>query len=201
MNYKSLLAEIHNAAMASENNSGAIVVPSNKQLYNIDLNTRTIDAPAALSVQTEHYAETVYFLVDRYYDHMDLAQTNCVVQYVINNQPYIYVVPFCDITTYENKMIIPWSISISATRTSGTIEFLVRFFLIADKSLDGGENENAEFSYSLSTLTAKSKILKTLQQDQFVIEDQVLELPERYLELRDELSRQVDLATTYWIEV
>ena len=98
-------------------------------------------------------------------------------------------------------MIIPWSISISATRTSGTIEFLVRFFLIADKSLDGGENENAEFSYSLSTLTAKSKILKTLQQDQFVIEDQVLELPERYLELRDELSRQVDLATTYWIEV
>jgi hypothetical protein len=78
MNYKSLLSEINNAAMASTL-VDAIVVPSNKQLYNVDLNTRKIEAPEVLSIQSEHYAETVYFLVDRFYDNMDLAQTNCVI--------------------------------------------------------------------------------------------------------------------------
>jgi len=76
MNYKNLLSTIHNASIYSTSD---IVVPSNKQLYEIDLNTREIKGPETLSVQSEHYAETVYFVVDRYYDRMDLAQANCVV--------------------------------------------------------------------------------------------------------------------------
>jgi len=72
MNYKSLLYEIQNASSASPT-SDVIIVPSNARIYNVDLNTRIIDAPEYLSVQHEHYAETVYFLVDRYYDSMDLA--------------------------------------------------------------------------------------------------------------------------------
>lgn len=196
MNYKNLLAEISNAAMASH--SDVIAVPSNKQLYNIDLNTRKIEAPEVLSIQSEHYAETVYFLVDRYYDNMDLAQTNCVIQYVINGQAYIYTVPFCDITTYENKMIIPWSISISATQSAGIIKFFLRFYLIAEQTIVNGDASNAEFSYSLSTLPAQSKILSTLPQEDFDKEGQYV-VSELSI-LVDSLTKQVDNSVVYWIE-
>lgn len=197
MNYKSLLAEIHNAAMASE--IDAIVVPSNKQLYTINLNTREVEAPEVLSIQSEHYAETVYFLVDRYYDNMDLAQTNCVIQYVINGQAYIYTVPFCDVTTYENKMIIPWSVSISATQTSGTIKFFLRFFLIAQESIHNGDTSQAEFAYSLSTLPAESRVLKTLSQEDFDTEGEYVATELSIL--LDSLNKSIDNSTIYWIEV
>lgn len=199
MNYKSLLAEISNAAMAP-NNSSAIAVPSNKQLYTVDLNTRTINAPEILSIQSDHYAETVYFLVDRYYDSMDLAQTNCVIQYAINNQAYVYAVPFCDVTTYENKMIIPWSISISATKQSGTVEFLIRFYLIDGDTTPDGDTSQAEFAYSLATLSAKSQVLKTLTRDDFNNEDIHFGLPERYFELIDDIDQRIGNSTLYWIE-
>lgn len=204
MNYKSLLYEINNAAMASSN-IDAIVVPSNKQLYNIDLNTREVEAPEVLSIQSEHYAETVYFLVDRYYDNMDLAQTNCVVQYTTGEKSYVYAVPFCDFTTYENKLIIPWSISISATELSGTIKFFLRFYLIADESIynqDGTYNpEGAQFSYSLSTLVATSKVLKTLPQEDFTAEDADFHIPERFFELINHMNELTDNATVYWTDV
>ena len=111
MNYKSLLYEIQNANVQGPT-TDEIIVPSNISLYTVNLDTREIDAPEYLSVQHEHYAETVYFLVDRYHDRMDLAQTNCVIQYITpDNESYVYVVPFCDTVTYENKMIITTQIS------------------------------------------------------------------------------------------
>lgn len=188
MNYKNLLAEIHNATMASS--LDAIVVPSNKQLYNIDLVSREVEAPEVLSIQSEHYAETVYFLVDRYYDSMDLAQTNCVIQYTINDQAYIYTVPFCDVTTFENKIIIPWSVSISATKESGTVRFIIRFYLM--------EEDTAEFAYSLSTLPAQSKVLKSLPQEDF--EEEAAYAADELSILLDSINKQVDNATLYWVE-
>lgn len=202
MNYKSLLAQIKNAA--SEQSSD-IIVPSNKQLYTVNLETREIEAPEVLSIQSEHYAETVYFLVDRYYDSMDLAQTNCVIQYVTNGNSYVYAVPFCDITSYEDKMIIPWSISTSATKDAGTVKFFIRFYLIDEASVIGADGRSydpsgAEFSYSLSTLAATSKILKTLPQEDFTKEDESFQVPERYFELINFVNNLVDNATQYWIE-
>ncbi len=204
MNYKSLLSEINNAAMASTL-VDAIVVPSNKQLYNVDLNTRKIEAPEVLSIQSEHYAETVYFLVDRFYDNMDLAQTNCVIQYTTGTKSYVYAVPFCDYTTYPDKLIIPWSISISATEVAGSIKFFMRFYLIAPESLVGADgnytNEHPEFSYSLSTLVGTSKVLKTLPQDDFHEEDDSFNVPEQFFELANLMAKLADNATVYWIDV
>lgn len=201
MNYKSLLAQIENAPA---NNIDTVILPSNKQLYEIDLETRTVTAPENLSVQTEHYAETVYFICDRYYDNMDLAQTNCVIQYVIGDHHYVYAVPYCDITSKKGKIIIPWSVSISATEQAGTIKFFIRFYLINEASLyDENQQfvlENAQFSYSLSTLPATSKILKSLPQDGFVEEDKTYNLPEQYFLVINQLAHMVDNATIYWNE-
>ena len=197
MNLTSLLYKFQQDASSSAPET--IVIPTSQKLYEVDLSTRTINGPDTLSVQSDHYAETVYFLVDRYYDHMDLAQTNCVVQYTTNGESYVYAVPFCDITTYEGQMIIPWTISLSATKNSGTIKYFIKFYLI-----EKVEDEEPGFTYSLNTLPATSTVLKTLSADDFISEDEVLgidvELPERYLELVDIFAQMTDNATIYWNE-
>ena len=173
-----------------------IIMPTSQKLYEVDLSTRTISGPETLSVQSDHYAETVYFIMDRYYDHMDLAQTNCVVQYVSNGESYVYAVPFCDITTYEGKMIIPWTISLSATKNSGNIKYFIKFYLL-EKNLEG----ETQIIYSLNTTPATSTILKTITSDNFNQEDNYLDLPSRYNELINDINNIVDEYKVYWIDV
>ena len=134
MNLTNLLQDILQDKTSPGMAPETIILPTSQKLYEVDLSTRTISGPETLSVQSDHYAETVYFLVDRFYDHMDLSQTNCVIQYVINGESYVYAVPFCDITTYEGKMVIPWSISLSATKNSGNIKYFMKFYLLEKES-------------------------------------------------------------------
>lgn len=195
MTYKNLLSSIKNAAIQT---TTTVDMPSNKQLYEVDLNSRTINGPATISVQGEHYAETVYFLVDRFYDNMDLAQTNCVIHYVINNKSYVYAVPFCDGRSYDGKLIIPWNISMSATQTSGTIQYFIRFYLIDDSEND---SEDFYYIYNLNTIPASSRVLTTLSQYDFVEEDNTLNLPTYYEELINNLTSMVDTATVFWVDV
>ena len=146
-----VLQQIQQNNMPSPSESGqlpapeTIIMPTSQKLYEIDLSSRTISGPETLSVQSDHYAETVYFIMDRYYDHMDLAQTNCVVQYVSNGESYVYAVPFCDTTTYEGKIIIPWTISLSATKNSGNVRYFIRFYL-----LERGSGEDIKFIYGMN---------------------------------------------------
>lgn len=206
MNYKSLLYEIQNASTQGPT-VDTIIVPSNILLYNIHLDTREIDAPEYLSVQHEHYAETVYFVVDRYYDNMDLAQTTCVVQYVTpDNESYIYAVPFCDTVTFPDKIIIPWCISGSATSLSGTVKYIVRFYKIDEQSVIGENNEydpsGAEFSYSLSTKPASSKVMYGLPIEGILDEENYhIETSNRFYEFLNVVNQMVDNATIYWIDV
>lgn len=192
----------NNMGVVSENenhiaplSSDTIIIPTSQKLYEVDLSTRTISGPETLSVQSDHYAETVYFIVDRFYDHMDLAQTNCVVQYVSNGESYVYAVPFCDITTYEGKMIIPWTISLSATKNSGNIKYFLKFYL-----LEKTQDNQTKIIYSLNTTPATSTILKTLTSD-FKAEDEALELPSRYTELMNEFLEAIDNSIVYWTDV
>lgn len=83
----------------------AILLPSDENIYEINLNTRTINAPEFLSVRKDHAAETVYFLVDRFYDNMDLSQTACVIQYKnAAGEEHIFPVPFYDVTTFTTSI-------------------------------------------------------------------------------------------------
>ena len=137
-----------------------VFFPFADNVYDIDLNTRTIHGPEFLSVRRDHKSEVIYFKIDRYFDYMDLANTTCIIQYITPGDteriPHFYVVPFFDTSTYanENKMIFPWSVGGSATLTEGNIEYAVRFFKVT------GEREHAVLAYNLSTLPATSKILQ-----------------------------------------
>jgi hypothetical protein len=82
--------------------------------YDIDLNTRIINSPAHISVEKDHKSTVIYFRVDRYFEYMDLANTMCVIEYLVpgdtSKVPYIYIVPFFDTVAEmgKKKMIFPW---------------------------------------------------------------------------------------------
>ena len=97
----------------------SIILPSDERVFDVDLNTREISVPTFLSVTKDHRAETVYFLVDRYYEYKDLAQTSCMIEFInADGEGGFYPVPFYDISSYprfiddndithEAKMLIP----------------------------------------------------------------------------------------------
>lgn len=57
----------------------AVLLPRSENIYNIDLNSRTVEAPEFLSVLDDHASETIYFTVDRFFDNMDMSTTACVI--------------------------------------------------------------------------------------------------------------------------
>lgn len=140
----------------------AILLPSTENIYEVDLNTRKIEAPEFLSNYTDHASEVIYFKCDRYFDYMDLASCTIVIQYKnAAGENRIYPVPFVDVATcsLENKMLIPWCVDGNVTAQAGEVTFSIRFYKI--------DVNGAFLQYSLVTLPAKSQILEAMN----VIED------------------------------
>ena len=123
----------HLHEIQSNNPHRLALISGREKLYSIDLEQRLIHSPKFLSVEKDHAAETVYFLVDRYYDYKDLKDLTCIIQYVdAKGTAKIYQVPFVDVQTFsaEKKMIIPWNITAGATFYAGKIEYSVKFYEI-----------------------------------------------------------------------
>ena len=135
----------------------AVLLPSDEKIYNIDLNSRTIESPEFLSLRQDHNAETIYFKINRFFDNQDLSQMICVIQFQNGNHQGVYVVPYFDISTYggEDKMLFPWCIDKTVTQFAGNVTFSVRFYRI--------DTVNKIFLYNLNTLSATSKILDSLE--------------------------------------
>lgn len=132
----------------------AILLPTDEKIYHVDLDSRVIESPEYLSVEKDHRAETIYFTVNRFYDFFDLSQSVCVIQYInAKKESRAYVVPYFDITTYEDKDLIlfPWIVDGEVTKAPGTIEYNIRFYKLSDSG--------KEYLYNLSTLSATSQIL------------------------------------------
>lgn len=169
-----------------------IPIPSDEPIMNIDLNRRTIQAPEFLSVQYEHHAETVFFIVDRYFDSVDLATKTCIIQYKnALKEDRIFIVPYYDTTYEENKIIFPWCISGEATKASGIVEFSVRFYEV--------DIDNRRFLYNLNTQPAKSKVLhgmnSTIPEDYCPLDVQFEQ------EVLDRLARVERNYNVYWLEI
>lgn len=163
----------------NNNPPSQVLFPKLKDIYDIDLNTRTVKAPSILSVSKDHEAETIYFRVDRYHDYMDLSLTAGIIQFITpDNQTHWYPIPFYDIVSEKDndKMIIPWCIDGTVTQYSGPITFSFRFFLVEqeivkksdeidDESLTDAIAPEIKYNllYNLTTLSATSKILDGME--------------------------------------
>lgn len=173
-------------------------LPSAENIYNIDLNTRTISAPKILSIEKDHKAEVIYFSIDRYADYMDLAQTCCVIQYNVQrkkdnklvNKTYFYPVPFFDIykKIEEKKILFPWCLDATVTSASGIVEFSICFFKIGTYINDNGQAEQI-YTYKLNTLPAKSEVIQGISQYEITDEEEIILVNSQFENLWNEINR------------
>lgn len=177
------------------------LLPSPDNIYNIDISSRTIEAPKFVGVTRDHKAESIYFIVDRYADYMDLATTSCLIHYVnANGDSRIYHVPFYDIYKYarENKMIFPWVIDAQVAAVAGPIQFSVQFYKIGEMIDDKGI-ANKVISYSLNTLPAKSEVKQSLEVDKDGQDSDYLLSADQFSQIEAEIDRIDDIISREYV--
>lgn len=143
-------------------------LPIGELIYNIDINSRTIEAPRFLGVEKDHKAETIYFNVNRYADYMDLSTTACVIYYInANGEPGIYVPNFYDIfTKYEtNEMLIPWCLSQHVTAKKGAVQFSIRFFKTETQLSPASPSGEPIITYDLNLIPSTTMVLEGVNVD------------------------------------
>lgn len=162
--------EEYNSSLHLVNNANPPIyamLPSAENIYNIDASTREVDAPKFLSVEKDHKSETVYFIVDRYVDYMDLATTCCVITYtnISAGISRIYHVPFYDIYTYakEQKMLLPWCLDANVAIKKGKIEFAIQFYKVGEILDEDNGGTKKILTYSLNTIPARSEVLPGIE--------------------------------------
>lgn len=127
-------------------------VPTDEPVYEINLNTRVVQAPEKLGVEADHEADLVYFVMDRFLDSVDLSTCIGMVQFRnAKKEEYYYVIPYYDIDSIRGKIIFAWDIQSPVTKYGGTVEFSFKFFRVSPAS--------GELLYELNTMVAKSKVL------------------------------------------
>ena len=133
------------------------ILPATESTFNIDADKRSISIPDnfaryGVGVQGDEIAEILYFSIDRYFDAMDLADMDIIVQWKhekdedhVSNLSATYKK---SLTLQPGKIVFGWPITSEVTERSGNIKFSIRFYR---------RNENT-LEYSFSTLTATIKI-------------------------------------------
>lgn len=126
-------------------NLGAInrkytVLPLDEDCFEINANTRAITIPSSfkkngIAVQGDDLAEVLYFKIDRYFDYMDLNNTDIYIQWETPKDPVtglttksVSAAYIRDIESEPGKLIFGWAISDVITALSGQLKFSVRFF-------------------------------------------------------------------------
>lgn len=179
-------------------------IPADEPIYNIDLNTRSVEAPEFLSVLSDHNAEVVWFKVNRFYDDVDLFGATCWIQYknALGEEFVSVTLPKVIKESSHDVLYIPWPICGPATKASGNVTFSFQFFKIS---------ESKKVSFSIHTKPATSKILFGLHitPDEFLedklddskIDPQYSEFMEMYRVLTDAYTTLTQDYNLYWLEV
>jgi hypothetical protein len=157
-------------------------LPLGSDVFEINANTRAITIPAnfkknGIAVQSDDLAEVLYFRIDRYFDYMDLNNTEIFIQWETpkgaDGKPVkgVSSAYLRDIESEPGKLIFGWALSKDITAYAGTLKFSVRFF----QWNDGEEAEGKEMVYSFSTLTASATINPSinlnLKSDNYIVDD------------------------------
>lgn len=206
--YKDLLYQIQDPNRQTQ----IVQLPQDEPYCTIDLDSRSIFVPEEIKVvEFDHNSETLYFVVDRFYDNVDLSTVYAVIQYN-NADPagpahsgFIYPVPFFDITTMprqgqDDKMIFQWAIEGPVAAYPGWVNFSIQFYRISENEIEdefGNSKIVKTYDYILNTLPSKIKIqpgmnvLLSSKNYDFTVE----EVKAIYAAI-EEIKRQSDL---YWI--
>ena len=148
-------------------------LPLDEELFEINANTRAIKIPSNFSangvgVQGDETAEIIYFSIDRYFDHMDLANEDMqiVIQWETKDKNRNTIKGISpnfgkDLGTIPGKIIFGWPIYSELTESATPITFAVRFFSLGEEDSNGVRALN----YSLATLPATISVGATIDYD------------------------------------
>lgn len=154
-------------------------LPIDEEVLAINADSRNIAVPTSFArngvgVQGDEMAEILYFTVDRYFDHTDLAgeDIKIAIQWEAKDENKEIIKGITrnfgkEIITVNKKptMVFGWPISSELTKTNGTIKFAVRFYTIGNV-LNEDTNENElQFIYSFTTLPAEITINPSIDYD------------------------------------
>lgn len=135
------------------------MLPATEETFNINANERSIKVPQVfkdhgVGVQGDEIAEILYFAIDSYFDAMDLADMDIIIQWKhasdgdnVSNLSATYKK---SLTLQPGKIVFGWPISSEVTERPGDIQFSIRFYR--------RDEETKALIYSFSTLTATIKI-------------------------------------------
>lgn len=113
-----------------------IILPLDEEKFFIDGNSRKITVPQAFTkngagVQGDHYAEYIYFEINRYFENIDFGSPSitAVVEFVDANQQKHFTKAWIKYTNEKSsKVTIGWPITQDVTSKAGIIKFSVRLF-------------------------------------------------------------------------
>lgn len=169
--YYGYMKDFYNRAVSDpQHNYGYkfIMMPLDEEVFNINLNTRSISIPATFAktggVQADQMAELIIFETDRYFDYMDLANTQIYVQWQLpdnNHTAGATAITIKDLNSKPGKIRFAWPLHDTITKYQGVIKFSVRFYLITEERNQDGTIQR-KLSYSLNTLDANLTIKPAL---------------------------------------
>jgi hypothetical protein len=119
-----------------------VFLPLEESRFEINADTRDIIIPndfkKLVSVAGDHFAETLIFSIDRFFDSTDLLTKEIGVQWVdengINKLTNLTKIKYYDAN--EQKIIFGWPLNDMITKNDRVINFSIRFFSKIDEVLN-----------------------------------------------------------------
>ena len=145
-------------------NDKLFIIPFGENDFVIDANSRKIGVPQefarnGVGVEGDHFVESLYFTIDRYFDTTDFAQSNimAIVEWIKANGEKCYSPASTKILSDDDeKLIIGWVLTDKATKKAGIVKFSIRLY-----SLD----EDGKLESSFATLVTNVVINPSMNFD------------------------------------
>lgn len=145
-------------------NDKLFIIPFGENDFVIDANSRKIGVPQefarnGVGVEGDHFVESLYFTIDRYFDTTDFAQSNikAIVEWINAKGEKCYSPAWTKILSDDDeKLIIGWVLTDKATEKAGIVKFSIRLY-----SLD----ENGKLESSFATLVTNVVINPSMNFD------------------------------------
>lgn len=140
-----------------------LMLPLDEPCVEVDANTRNITIPkefknGVVGVQGDVIAETLFLRVDRYFDAMDLLETEAYIQWKTKSGVEgASKIPYIDYESEheKGKLILVWPLTGAITAEEGEVQFSLRFL----------KRKSGDVVYSWNSATATIKIQKALKSD------------------------------------
>lgn len=141
-----------------------LMLPLDEPCVEVDANTRNITIPKefknrVVSVQGDVIAETLFLRIDRYFDSMDLLETEAYIQWETKDgqNQGASKIPYIDYESEhaKGKLILVWPLTGAITEKDGDVNFSLRFL----------KRKGDQIVYSWNSAIATIAIQKALKAD------------------------------------